>query len=127
MRTILDPACAMVKTPKLIIQPLVENSIVHGLEPKAGDWNIEVLVQEINGRIYLTVKDDGVGFPAGTLPEDLDDLANSTHVGVYNVYRRLVLKYGKQMSFSIASKEWEGTVVSISFPRGNDETQGSTE
>ncbi|HKL59006.1 MAG TPA: sensor histidine kinase [Sphaerochaeta sp.] len=127
VRTILDPACAMVKTPKLIIQPLVENSIVHGLEPKAGDWNIEVLVQEINGRIYLTVKDDGVGFPAGTLPEDLDDLANSTHVGVYNVYRRLVLKYGKQMSFSIASKEWEGTVVSISFPRGNDETQGSTE
>lgn len=124
--TILDPACAMVKTPKLIIQPLVENSIVHGLEPKAGDWNIEVLVQEENGRIFITVKDDGVGFPPGTLPEDLNGLANSTHVGVYNVYRRLTLKYGKKMSFSIVSKEMEGTVVSISFPRGNDETKGST-
>jgi two-component system sensor histidine kinase YesM len=104
----------------------VENSIVHGLEPKAGDWNIEVLVQEKNGRIFITVKDDGVGFPPGTLPEDLDGLANSTHVGVYNVYRRLTLKYGKKMSFSIVSKEMEGTVVSISFPRGNDETKGST-
>jgi len=124
--TVLDPACSMVKTPKLIIQPLVENAIVHGLEPKAGDWNIEVLVQEKNGRIFLTVKDDGIGFPSGTLPEDLDELANSAHVGVYNVYRRLTLKYGKKMSFSIISKEMEGTVVSISFPRGNDETKGST-
>ena len=122
----LDPTCEMVKTPKLIIQPLVENSIVHGLEPKAGDWNIEVLVWERSGMIYITVKDDGVGFPPGTLPDDLDDLANSTHVGVYNVYRRLTLRYGKKMSFSIVSKEMEGTVVSISFPRGDDRTQGST-
>ncbi len=124
--TELDPTCEMVKTPKLIIQPLVENSIVHGLEPKAGDWNIEVLVQERNGMIYLTVKDDGVGFPAGTLPENLNDLANSTHVGVYNVYRRLALKYGNKMDFSIVSKEMEGTEVSISFPKGDDETKGST-
>ncbi len=124
--TKLDPNCEMVKTPKLIIQPLVENSIVHGLEPKAGDWNIEVLVQEENGMIHISVKDDGVGFPHGTLPDNLDDLANSKHVGVYNVYRRLALKYGKKMSFSIISKEMEGTVVSISFPRGNDETKGST-
>ena len=126
VKTVLDPACALVKTPKLIIQPLVENSIVHGLEPKAGDWNIEVLVQENKGRIFLTVKDDGVGFSSGTLPDNLDDLANSSHVGVYNVYRRLTLKYGKKMSFSIVSKENEGTVVSISFPIGNDETKGST-
>ncbi len=122
----LDPSIEMVMTPKLIIQPLVENSIVHGLEPKAGEWNIEVRVQEQNGRIYLTVKDDGVGFPPGTLPDNLDDLANSTHVGVYNVYRRLVLKHGKKMSFSIVSKENEGTVVSISFPRYNDVIEGST-
>ncbi|HKL58584.1 MAG TPA: sensor histidine kinase, partial [Sphaerochaeta sp.] len=124
--TFLDPACAMVKTPKLIIQPLVENSIVHGLEPKAGDWNIDVFVGEKNGMIVLTIKDDGVGFPPGTLPNDLDDLATSTHVGVYNVYRRLVLKYGKKMSFSIVSKENEGTLVSISFPSDNDKTKGST-
>ena len=67
-----------------------------------------------------------MGFPPGTLPENLDDLANSKHVGVYNVYRRLALKYGKRMSFSIVSKEMEGTVVSISFPIGNNETEGST-
>lgn len=124
--TELDPVCELVKTPKLIIQPLVENSIIHGLEPKAGDWNITVLVTERNGWIHITVEDDGIGFPQGTLPDDLDELANSTHVGVYNVYRRLVLRYGKEMNFSIKSEWQKGTVVSISFPKGKDEKKGST-
>ena len=121
----LDPTCAEVKTPKLIIQPLVENSIIHGLEPKAGDWNLKVMVTRQNNRIMIGVEDDGIGFPKGTLPEDLNELANSTHVGVYNVYRRLMLRYGKQMSFSITSQEQKGTVVTISLPDEQKE-KGST-
>lgn len=123
--TYLAPTCEQVKTPKLIIQPLVENSIIHGLEPKAGEWNLEVIVQEQNGMIILIVRDDGIGFPPGTLPDNLDELAHSTHVGVYNVYRRLVLKYGKSMSFSIVSKEMVGTEICISFPRDSYEYKGS--
>lgn len=121
----LDASCAKIKTPKLIIQPLVENSIIHGLEPKAGDWNIKVMVTRQNNRIVIVVEDDGIGFPKGTLPEDLDELANSTHVGVYNVYRRLMLKYGKQMNFSIVSQEQKGTVVTISLP-DEQKDKGST-
>ena len=111
----LEPALKEVKTPKLIIQPLVENAIIHGLEPKVGEWQISVRVEEIEGRITITIVDNGVGFDEDTLPENLDELANSGHVGVYNVYRRLVLTYGDDLVFSIKSTVGEGTVVHISF------------
>jgi len=116
VQTYLDPGCAAVKTPKLIIQPLVENAIIHGLEPKVGEWKLSVRAVKLSGRIFITIEDNGVGFPPGTLPDNLDELANSTHVGVYNVYRRLFLTYGKQMTFSLTSKVGEGTTVSMSFP-----------
>lgn len=112
----LDPSCSEIKTPKLIIQPLVENSIIHGLEPKIGEWIVDVRVEKMDGRIFITIRDNGVGFPEGMLPEDLDELANSTHVGVYNVYRRLALRYGRKMTFSITSQPGKGTQVLISFP-----------
>nr|WP_319520820.1 sensor histidine kinase [uncultured Sphaerochaeta sp.] len=112
----LDPSCKHIKTPKLIIQPLVENAIIHGLEPKVGSWNLSVRVERTGERISITVGDDGVGFPPDRLPANLDELANSPHVGVYNVYRRLFLKYGRKLHFSLKSKEGEGTWASISFP-----------
>ena len=119
----LEEALQGVKTPKLIIQPLVENAIIHGLEPKVGEWKLSVRVEEKAGRIVITIADNGVGFDDGALPENLDELANSGHVGVYNVYRRLVLTYGDDLHFSIKSTVGAGTVVDISFKR--DETQRS--
>jgi two-component system sensor histidine kinase YesM len=104
-----------IKTPKLIIQPLVENAIIHGLEPKLGEWKLSVRVETIAGRLTITIRDNGVGFDDKTLPENIDELANSGHVGVYNVYRRLVLTYGDDLSFSIKSNVGTGTVVQISF------------
>ena len=121
VETYLDPSCAMVKTPKLIIQPLVENAIIHGLEPKAGTWELSVKVVQLTKRIFISIEDNGVGIEEGSLPEDLQKLANSTHVGVYNVYRRLFLKYGRKMNFSIASTIGEGTKVKISFPTDSNE------
>ena len=112
----LDPSCKHIKTPKLIIQPLVENAIIHGLEPKVGSWNLIVRVERTGERISITIGDDGVGFPPDRLPDNLDELANSPHVGVYNVYRRLFLKYGRKLHFSLKSKEGEGTWATISFP-----------
>jgi len=114
--TYLDPSCNEVKTPKLIIQPLVENAIIHGLEPKAGEWHLAVTVERKDSTIQITITDNGVGIPSGQLPNDLNELANSTHVGVYNVYRRLFLSYGKKMQFAIQSKEGEGVTVKITFP-----------
>ena len=116
VQTYLDPSCASIKTPKLIIQPLVENAIIHGLEPKSGEWTLSVRIVKLSSRVFITIADNGVGFAEGTLPDNLDELANSTHVGVYNVYRRLFLTFGKQMNFSLTSKVGEGTTVNMSFP-----------
>ncbi|MDX9915765.1 MAG: sensor histidine kinase [Sphaerochaeta sp.] len=111
----LEDALKAVKTPKLIIQPLVENAIIHGLEPKVGEWRLSVRIEEAEGRVAITIADNGVGFPKEALPANLDELADSGHVGVYNVYRRLVLTYGDDLFFSIKSTVGKGTVVNISF------------
>jgi two-component system sensor histidine kinase YesM len=114
--TSIDDRCRKTKTPKLIIQPLVENSVVHGLEPKAGQWHVEVKIGLDGDFVTILITDDGVGFPPPGVPKDLDELANSSHVGVYNVYRRLVLRYGDKMTFAITSEQDRGTAVSIRFP-----------
>jgi two-component system sensor histidine kinase YesM len=119
----LDERIAQVKTPKLIIQPLVENAIIHGLEPKLGTWSLVVRVELIDGRITITITDNGVGFDEKRLPDNLENLANSGHVGVYNVYRRLVLTYGDDLLFSIKSRPGVGTTVRISFSGEDGRTE----
>ncbi len=112
----VDEQILDIKTPKLIIQPLVENAIVHGLEPKIGEWKITIRGTYRMGMIKITISDNGIGFPPGTLPDDLDDLADSSHIGVYNVYRRIKLKYGEAGSLRIHSNPGAGTLVIMSFP-----------
>lgn len=114
----LDPTCAHIKTPKLVIQPLVENAIIHGLEPKVGNWFLAVRVEAVGRQIQITIEDNGVGFDRTTLPRDLNELANSTHVGVYNVYRRLSLAYQNELEFLIDSTVGKGTIVRIGLPIG---------
>ena len=125
VQTYLDPNCKDVKTPKLIIQPLVENAIIHGLEPKAGVWDLQVKVVKLDNRIFISVQDNGVGLKKGTLPDNLEELANSSHVGVYNVYRRLYLKYKEKMHISIVGAIGEGTIVKVSFPAECNEQRSS--
>ena len=64
-------------------------------------------------KLRLAVSDNGVGF--AEIP-DMAGLEHSQHTGLYNVYRRLELRYGSDFSFSIASQPGEGATVSISIP-----------
>jgi sensor histidine kinase YesM len=66
--------------------------------------------------IVITIADNGIGMEQGTLPKNLDDLAGSEHVGIYNIHRRLVLRYGEAASFKIDSIEGEGTIITLIFP-----------
>ena len=112
----LDEALQTVRTPKLIIQPLVENAIIHGLEPKVGIWRISITAVVSHGRVVIDIADNGIGMRQGTLPGNLDLLSGSDHVGIYNIYRRLRLRYGQSAFLGIDSIEGEGTTVTISFP-----------
>ncbi|MDC7246518.1 MAG: sensor histidine kinase [Sphaerochaetaceae bacterium] len=104
----LDPSIEEMKTPKLIIQPLVENSIVHGLEMKMGEWLIEVTAQRIGGDIHIVVKDNGIGFDVHKIKPD-----SSSHVGIGNVRSRLALRYKDRSHLKIESEPGKGTTVTI--------------
>lgn len=101
----------------LILQPLVENSIIHGLECKEGVGHIRIEASRNQEDIQVTVEDDGMGLS----PEKLEKLQeslnsrelNRTHIGVNNVHQRLRLKYGPGYGLEIESEEGKYTRVTI--------------
>ena len=97
--------CAL---PKLILQPLVENAIVHGLEPYEFNVFITVNARAENGRLTLEILDTGGGF-------DVSELKNSKRVGISNVRERLKLFYG-DAEFCINSEISKGTRCVINIP-----------
>ena len=105
----------------LIIQPIVENAFVHGLEMKDGNGLLRIIVEKTD-RSRIHVIDDGVGIESGKLMElieGLDDFSklDKTHIGLSNVNQRIKLLYGEAYGLSIQSKWMEGTTVIIELPR----------
>ena len=110
------------KIPKMILQPLVENACVHGLEAiEDKRWvGIDVSVDFTKNKLLLRVEDNG----GGMTPEKLAQLtasfqaadAKGKSVGLKNVYRRLALYYGERMTFEIESVVGKGTICRISIP-----------
>lgn len=118
----IDESLLSIHTPKLIIQPFVENSIIHGLEPKTGTWKLNIAIERYDDDILVSIEDNGIGFPHGTLPDKLDDLADTPHCSMYNVYRRLKIHYGDKADLQIISEQGRGTCVTLKFPYETDGT-----
>ncbi len=104
---------------KLIIQPIVENAIYHGIKPKLTPGHIAISVYEIKDFIYISVSDDGVGIGEKTL-EDLNASLNVKNenfgYGLYNVNQRIKLIYGDKSGVEVHSKLNYGTTVLIKIP-----------
>jgi two-component system sensor histidine kinase YesM len=100
---------------KLILQPLVENAIYHGLEPKIGEGTIRLTGRMEDGTAVFTVEDDGVGM------EDIQ--ATEKGYGLVNVRERIMLYYGQRSSLRVSSEPGNGTVVEIRF-RPNEIREG---
>ena len=99
--------------PKLILQPLVENAVVHGLEKKIDPGSVEISAEGSEGCIVIRVCDDGAGFSGE--PFKVKDTSGNG-VGLYNVHRRLELLYGKPFGLDIRSIPGEGTEVFVRIP-----------
>ncbi|MEM7798813.1 MAG: histidine kinase [Chloroflexota bacterium] len=109
-----------IEVPTLILQPVVENAIVHGIAPKTEGGRIQIMVTRGMEHLILQVIDDGVGMPPARL-RDITNLAltpdaRDGSIGTYNIQSRLETLYGDQGSCRIESIEGRGTTVEIRIP-----------
>jgi two-component system, sensor histidine kinase ChiS len=102
------------RIPPLIIQPLVENAVRHGLLPKKEGGVIKISARKQQGFLILMVEDDGVGMPAEKVGLLLHDGLTGAGVGVSNVNHRLKSIYGQELLME--SQVGKGTVVTVKIP-----------
>lgn len=108
-----------VRIPKLILQPIVENSLVHGFKGIKHKGVIQIYADACDGKIILEVKDNGTGIDKNMI-EQLNGSStyiNKTGYALGNVRERIKLHAGTQYGINICSKTGEGTVVNISLPQ----------
>lgn len=110
-----DPMITEYKIMKLLLQPLVENAIYHGLRPKGEKGKIEVTGKQKENEIVLTVKDSGVGMSEEEIQKmmEVQEDDRKEHFGMRNVRQRLKLYYGTGASMEIYSKMGAGTEIVI--------------
>lgn len=127
VRLSVDPALLDEQIPVLVVQPLVENAVKHGIGPKLGPGTVEVtLRRHPRGGLLLRVVDDGVGMSPERLSAALEPgVGSGNGVGLSNVYERLIRLYGEELHFTIESTLGRGTAVTVGFdPRRVERSSG---
>jgi two-component system sensor histidine kinase YesM len=111
-----------VQVPGLMIQPVVENAVVHGLKPK-GSGHVGVSIERHGNDLVIRVMDDGIGMSEETVKGIIDRLdsdetngAESNSLGLKNVHDRLRLKFGAPYGISVNSQLQIGTSVTVTMP-----------
>jgi two-component system, LytTR family, sensor kinase len=98
--------------PSMLLQPMVENSIKHGLAPRLEGGKIHLRARNSDSRLLIEIEDNGLGIS----PERLAEVYGGG-IGISNVHERLRLLYGDQFKMNIRSKEGEGTQIHIEIPQ----------
>ncbi|MFZ0743515.1 MAG: histidine kinase [Terracidiphilus sp.] len=109
----IDPRTLGVLVPSILLQPLIENSIKHGLEPRINGGTVTLRSRLDGDRVHIEVADDGVGM--GNRPQSALR-REGAGIGMKNVQERLEVLYGNHAQFSVVSKPGRGTLVSIDLP-----------
>ncbi len=107
--------------PKCILQPIVENSIIHGFPDLDRPCRIQILFHRDlpSGLMKITIEDNGVGMSQEQQEQCLKDSSSDTHfnnIGIHNVDQRIKLKFGTSYGLHISSREGDGTKVLICIP-----------
>ena len=117
----LAPDCSIYPVKKMILQPLVENAIYHGIKEKKEKGLIRISIHRKKDRIYFTIYDTGKGIPADQLAAIRTSLGETSrtsnqHIGLANTNSRLVLSYGEDSVLHINSRCGRFTVIWFSIP-----------
>ena len=123
-----EPELLSCLIPKLTLQPILENSIIHGIELKLGEGHIDIDISRSQRRLLISVKDDGVGMDRKTLKqlnerlgskeEELRDMTHEAQGGIAltNVNNRIHLIFGDEYGMHVYSVEGEETTVELTIP-----------
>jgi len=113
----VEEDCLNNQIPRLLIQPIVENSISHGLQEKEDIGHINIHIYKKDNVIYLVVEDDGCGIAEDKIKHLLMDKKQSgENIGIANVQRRIKLNYGKEYGITIESKSGHYTKTTVKIP-----------
>ena len=107
----IDSRVAAALVPSMILQPIVENSIKHGIGPKLGSGTIRLSGRLRTGRLQIEIEDDGVGIPLEMMPNVF-----GKGIGVSNVRERLTVLFGNDFQFLFEPREGGGVRVRIQIP-----------
>lgn len=141
MHVSTDERALTARLPKFTLQPILENAFEHGLQRKEGKWNIEIRIRLIGKRVYIFIKDDGVGVDEQRLSDlrsDLrdgrlaprarnNDVSKKRGIGLMNVHARLKLQFGRGCGIRIFSKTGVGTLVVLVMAAFTQEEGGKTD
>lgn len=121
----IDPAAKKCRVPKLLIQPIVENAVFYGLEPKTGERNLNIEAYCTGKKLIVKVEDNGVGMSFDKLRTindamcsgvSMGDNGRGTQLGIVNVNERLRLLYGEEFGLRIFSCPKVGTTIEMVLP-----------
>jgi len=107
----LDDETLEAFVPSMLLQPIVENCLKHGLAPKLGVGKIELRTTNRDGRLHIEIEDNGVGISEEKMPHVYVE-----GIGLSNVRERLRVLYGTDFNLDIQSRAGEGTVIRIDVP-----------
>jgi two-component system LytT family sensor kinase len=107
----VDDAAMEAFVPSMLLQPVVENCLKHGLAPKLGGGKIELRTTNRDGRLHIEIEDNGVGISEEKLPHVYVE-----GIGLSNVRERLRVLYGTDFGLEIQSRPGQGTVIRIDIP-----------
>ena len=113
--------------PNLILQPIVENAVYHGLETKVGQGKVTIRITETPKRLIIIIADDGIGMNEEELSllkkkllgqqlQNRNEMRRDSGVALINVNERIKLHFGEEYGLQISSAKWIGTEVEITLP-----------
>jgi len=114
----IEPATLEVPVPSMILQPLIENSIKHGLEPRISGGTITIRTRIDGGKLMIEIEDDGVGIAPGR-SHSSGVLHQGTGIGMNNVRERLDVLFGDAATFEVTSRPGRGTRITMEMPAAN--------